>query len=281
MNTLDHSEIQFAPYTKVVISKKCSFHNHTFFEFVINLDGQYENYINGVTYAVEKGQILLLRPEDRHRFLCKGSHTHRDVYVTREKMKAIADCIDKNLYDEIANKPLAVFFKVSDYQLQILESKLNYFNAVGNYSELSLNLAHTNVITELLNLWQQSFNDKKLHYPDWLSTLLHRLNTENYLLKPIDEIVMSTNYSHGYVCRQFKKYTGITLNEYVSNEKFAYALALLQNKETRIADIAEKLNYGSTPNFIIAFKKKYGVTPTEWRKQKLIFPHSQNEIEEP
>ena len=280
MNTLNHLEIQCSPFTKLVIVKKCPFHNHTFFEFVINFDGEYENQINGVTHSVEKGHILLLRPEDRHRFVCKGNHTHRDVYVSCEKMKAIADCIDKNLYDELANKPLAVFFKVSDYQLQMLESKLNFFNTSENHSKLSLNLAHTNVITELLTLWQQSFNDKQLDYPEWLSTLLHRLKTENYLLKSINEIVATTNYSHAYVCKQFKKYTGITLNQYVSNEKFAYALAMLQNKDTKSADVANKLNYASTPNFISAFKKKYGVPPTEWQNQHLVLSRQQKEKDE-
>lgn len=268
MRILPTSEIHENPFTKIIIARQCPSHTHTFFEFIINLSGEFENCINGVTYTIKKGHVLLLRPEDQHHFSSQVSHTHRDVYVLPEKMKAIADCISPSLYEKLANQPLAVFFKVSDYQLQTLEGKLNYFNAASNYSKLSLELAHTNVVTELLSLWQQSFDDKKSDYPEWLNLLFHRLNTEDYLLRPLSEIIASTNYSYGYVCRQFKKYTGTTLNEYVSKEKFAYAVALLQNREARIADVAEKLNYGSPSNFIIAFKKRCGLTPAQWRKKK-------------
>jgi two-component system response regulator YesN len=80
--------------------------------------------------------------------------------------------------------------------------------------------------------------------------------------------VESTHYSHGYVCREFKKHVGKTLNEYVSDVKFSYAQAMLLNGETSVASVAEQLNYGSTTNFITAFKKKYGLTPAQWRKDQ-------------
>lgn len=268
MNTLDHSEIHFTPFSKVVIVKKCPLHNHKFFEFTINLEGEYENNINGVAYKITKGTVILLRPEDQHRFLCEGSHTHRDVYVSVENMKTIAACIDKELYNELASTPLAVKFQLSHYQLELLESKLNLFNNTASSSELFLNLVHTNIVTEILLLWKQNSNNNITLFPSWLSTLLHQLESETYFLKSVDEIIDNINYSHGYVCRQFKKYMNITLKDYMSNKKFDYAITLLQHKEAQISDIAKKLNYYSIQNFIIAFKKKYGLSPSQFRKQK-------------
>ena len=84
----------------------------------------------------------------------------------------------------------------------------------------------------------------------------------------IEEIIASTNYSHGYVCREFKRFMGKTLQDYLAETRFSYAISLLANNENSVAQVAEKLGYNATSNFIIAFRNKYGVTPAQWRKEK-------------
>ena len=268
MNTLTYSEIQNTPYTKIVISKKCPLHSHSFFEISICLDGSYTNIINGLTYRIKKGNVLLLRPQDQHYFIKGERHTHRDIYVQPEKMKAICDSIQFGLFEKLSNEPLQVNFTLSDYELKRLENKLNFFNNLLGRPTLAVQVAHTSIITEVFNLWQQSLLRGLLVYPEWINTLLSQLNTEEFLLKNVNEIVESTHYSHGYVCREFKKYVGVTLKEYLSDSKFSYAQAMLCDKGTSVSNVAEILNYGSTSNFIIAFKRKYGITPAQWKKSQ-------------
>lgn len=269
MNILDFNEIALSPYTKLIISKKSSLHKHTFFEFAICIDGELENTINGKTYHIEKGTIVLLRPEDSHIFHATKRHVSRDIYVSPQTMKAVCDVINENLYNTLNNKPLSVFFNISNYDLQSLENKLNFFNKNNDMPESILRTAHLNVITDILNLWQQSkFSKLYLDCPNWISKLIIDINTESFITKSVDEIVASTNYSHGYVCREFKKYTGSTLNEYITTAKFSYALALLQDPQNSITSIAEKLNYSSTSNFIISFRNKFSLSPSQYRKQK-------------
>ena len=268
-NVLNDAIIEHAPYTQLIISKTCPLHSHTFFEFSICLNGQYVNEINGNTYPIERGSILLLRPQDTHYFLCKDKHTSRDVYVHPHTLKNICDCIDPTLFEQFSNEPLSVCFRISDYDLQLLENKMNVFNNSKNVTPLFLKTSHASIIMDILTLWMQYKAEKHLpNLAPWLSSLIRQINTEEFLHKSIESIAEATNYSHGYVCREFKKHMGISLKEYVANVKFSYATTLLLSNDNSVSQIAEKLNDSSTSNFIIAFKRKYGVTPLQWRKEQ-------------
>jgi len=266
MNILTYSEIENTPYTKIIISKTCPYHSHTFFEFSICLDGTYTNIINGVKINVIRGTVLLLRPQDSHYFINGEKHTHRDVYIVPEKMQALCNAIDANLYEKLSTEPLIINFNLPEFDLKLLEGKLNFFNYTDNKTLLTLNAAHASVITDILYLWQQYFFENASQYPSWLYKLINNLKREEFFLKSIEEIAESTHYSHGYVCREFKKHIGESLLQYIIERKLSYAQALLTNNETSVASVADKLNYSSPTNFINAFKKQFGVSPAQWRK---------------
>lgn len=267
MNILDSNEISKTPYTRLIVSKKNTLHCHTFFEFSICISGSLTNHINGEDYAITSGTVVLLRPQDKHYIVSKDGHISRDIYIQSELLKSLCDCIDSTLYERILTQPLTVFFKISDYELQRLESKLSLFNNANDFSELQLHSAHINTVTELFYLWQQSLLPKK-NLPDWLTTLLQQISNTSFIGKNIDEVIQSTHYSHGYVCREFKKYMGTTLQEYLSSVKFSYAIALLEVRENTVEQIAFKLNYSSASIFIAAFKRKFGISPAQWRKEQ-------------
>lgn len=266
VSTLDTNVIETNPYSRLIISKKSPLHNHTFFEFSVCLSGNLVNVINGKNHAIEKGRIVLLRPTDTHYFYTQTEHTSRDVYVSVEKMKLVCDMISPDLYDKVLNNELLVNFTVSSYQLNLLETEMNYFNKLSEKPVETLVTRHIKTIFSLFDLWQQSLSQNTADIPDWISVLLPQLNTESFITKSIAEIIEYTNYSHGYVCREFKKHVGTTLQKYMNDLKLSYSLSLLYEKSLSIERIAEKLNYCEVPNYIIAFKKKFGVTPAKWRK---------------
>ena len=266
--TLNEKDLVLSPYSRVIITDSCALHNHSFFEFSIGTFGKFKNFINGSELEMERGHIILLRPADVHYFVAKENHASRDVYVSHSVMKAVCDCVDRSLFPFISRNPLAINFSVNDFQLQMLENKLNFFNDVSGKTDLQIKTMHRSVVLDIVQLWQESIAKKKQgDMPDWILLLVSQLGTEKFLNKNIEEIALSTNYSHGYVCREFKKYMGKTLQEYLSDARFSYCLSLLASKDLTIAQIAEKLGYNAVPNFIIAFKNKFGLTSAKWREK--------------
>ncbi len=67
--------------------------------------------------------------------------------------------------------------------------------------------------------------------------------------------------------RVFKFITGETLNEYVNRRKIEKSALDLLHKNTMITELAHKFGFSDNSSFSRAFKKYYGISPTEFRKQ--------------
>ena len=53
----------------------------------------------------------------------------------------------------------------------------------------------------------------------------------------------------------------------------AYSTTLLLNTNLSVSDIAQTLGYSNQSNYINSFKKEYGMSPLNWRKNNLKLVH--------
>jgi len=64
----------------------------------------------------------------------------------------------------------------------------------------------------------------------------------------------------------FKKYTGYGLYEYLINYRLSQAKSLLNTTYLPVGEIAQKVGFESTSQFIKIFKKNENTTPLQFRK---------------
>ncbi|WP_127579059.1 response regulator [Paenibacillus koleovorans] len=72
-----------------------------------------------------------------------------------------------------------------------------------------------------------------------------------------------------YFSQLFKQKTGQGFKEYVIHLRMEQAKQLLQNAQLKLADIAERIGYQDVRHFTQIFRKKFELTPTEYR-QRLV-----------
>lgn len=89
----------------------------------------------------------------------------------------------------------------------------------------------------------------------------------------VEEIAQQVNLSRSYFSINFKKYTGMSFNEFVRQERMRAAQVLLVNKDDLIADISQEVGYEDVNYFIRVFCEFTGVTPGEYRKQNASKPN--------
>ena len=70
-----------------------------------------------------------------------------------------------------------------------------------------------------------------------------------------------------YFSNLFKKETGETFGEYLTRQRMEEAIRLLDQTEEKICAIAEKTGYMDAGYFSHVFKKKYGLSPIQYRRQ--------------
>ena len=83
----------------------------------------------------------------------------------------------------------------------------------------------------------------------------------------IKEIADQLYLSPNYLSELFKKHTGKTISEYLTEYRLEKACQLLDHAEYRVGDVSGMVGIHDGRSFSNMFKKKYGMTPTEYRNR--------------
>ncbi|MCR5656928.1 MAG: response regulator [Butyrivibrio sp.] len=78
------------------------------------------------------------------------------------------------------------------------------------------------------------------------------------------EIAESVFLTPEYMAKMFKKETGISLKQYISDYRISKAKELLANPAVRISDVATDVGFDNFSYFSTVFKKTTGYTPVEY-----------------
>ncbi len=158
---------------------------------------------------------------------------------------------DKN-YDEIKN----CFFALAEcwnnkknfYQLEAKYLMFKFFYQIlsgGHYSQISLESNKlTAAVKSAITYIQNNFGCE-------LTT---------------GSISKYVHYNEYYFMRIFKKYTGRTIVEYITEYRLEKAKELLQKDDLTIEKIAYQVGFSATSYFSSKFREMFYVTPSEFRK---------------
>ncbi len=81
-----------------------------------------------------------------------------------------------------------------------------------------------------------------------------------------EEVASCVYLNPDYLNRVFKKETGMSISDYVQQQRIAYAKQLLALPEYSVSDIALQAGYSNLSYFSTLFKKMTGMNPGDYRK---------------
>ena len=112
--------------------------------------------------------------------------------------------------------------------------------------------------------------------PDGISPDVYRCMSyiRNHTNEPIsvEDAAAYVNRSSSYMMKHFKSELGIHMGAYIMRCKLEEAKSLLTYSEKSLAEISSYLCFSSQSYFQNVFKKQYGMTPLQYRKQTSIRP---------
>lgn len=79
-------------------------------------------------------------------------------------------------------------------------------------------------------------------------------------------IAEHVNMGQTYLCTQFKKETGRTLNEYIEEVRIEKAKEFLKDDSLKMEEVAKRVGYGNANYFASVFRKATGVYPSDFRR---------------
>ena len=77
------------------------------------------------------------------------------------------------------------------------------------------------------------------------------------------------NYSPSYLSRMFQKHAGINFKDYLLGIRLEHAVRDLEETNSQIVDIALENGFPNSKAFSNAFRDKYGVLPSEYRRSNV------------
>ncbi|WP_411846394.1 helix-turn-helix domain-containing protein [Roseibacillus persicicus] len=86
---------------------------------------------------------------------------------------------------------------------------------------------------------------------------------------PLGIVARQAGLSESHFCRVFKEITGLTLTDYVTRARIAWARKELLRPATRVSEIAFQVGFQSLSQFNRSFAKINGCSPSAWREQQL------------
>jgi len=246
-------------------------HDHTFFEVFYVLDGSIQHTINGVTETLFPGDMYFIKPEDKHCFLREPNNTskHRDIIFRKAFFEDICRFLSPELYEDFLHDRYKKKISISIQEMSALENALNALSALPR-SRTGLILSSSRAIAaELLNKLLLGQDSNTLTYPSWFQELLLRLNDSALIKAGLNEILSPFYYSREYVCRSFKKYMGMTLTDYLNDQRLTLAAHALTYTNNSILTICTDIGFSSVSYFNKIFKQKFSCTPLAFRKKAM------------
>lgn len=119
----------------------------------------------------------------------------------------------------------------------------------------------------LRNQYQESMTTRA-HYGGTDSIVqgtIHTINREYYRRIPLQELADAAYCTPGYLCRLFKKRTGMGLTDYIKQVRIKRACYYLHATDLSLTQIAQECGFNQASYFTKVFKKYMNMTPSEYR----------------
>jgi AraC-like DNA-binding protein len=84
--------------------------------------------------------------------------------------------------------------------------------------------------------------------------------------RTIDDIAETVRMAPAYAMRVFRKFSGMTLHEFLMHHRVSHAQRLLATTEETIDNIAAQSGFGSPARFYACFRKLVGQSPSAYRR---------------
>jgi AraC-like DNA-binding protein len=258
-------------------------HIHPAIEFIYLTKGAYEIGIEGAYVEAFPGDLLLFRSNAIHTLrnigACEGEYYVLkidpsllfQIFIGKDNGKFITPFIRKKKED-ISHFPASVIPNESKLILDamILESEKadGFFYAVerAHAASLLISLLRYLIKPEITSDINGEISEKSV------ALILESVQyiNENYAsdITPAD-CAANIHLSYSYFAKLFRAVIGKTFKEYLTGVRLAKAHNILIATDIPITDVAISCGYTNLSYFISEYKKVYGRTPRDTRKELL------------
>ena len=239
-------------------------HWHTSIEIFAVMEGSLDFFVNKEEYPLKAGEQIIINSNELHSIHALEKNK---TVVLQIPLKQFENYFTAQRYirfrgqEELVDKKLASLLRKL-YHVYF-ERKIGYeFRTISIFYEIMYILVKDYRVTETRE--KDIRHSRRLDALSKITTYMREHYREELKLS---DVAATFGYSDAYLSRMFQKYAKINYKTYLQDIRMAYAYRDLLNTDHTISQIALDNGFCSSRGFSGEFQKRYGLLPSEMRKQ--------------
>lgn len=250
------------------------FHEHEFYEVFFFISGNVTYNIEGRTYLLRPGDILLTDNKDIHRpYIRPGRPYERYVlWIEPEFLDTLGKYgSDLTSCFTDASQKKYKLIRPESWLVAQLKSILDKIIASRDDTAFGSEILESIYIVEFMVYLNRAYFDtsdvilKDITENEKINSIVEYINdnlSEDLTLERLSEV---SYISKSYLSHQFKAYTGLPLVQFIIKKRLTAARNLIRNGMAA-TDACMQCGFNDYSNFHKAFKREFGKSPKEFRR---------------
>jgi AraC-like DNA-binding protein len=250
-------------------------HNGVEMYYIENGTGSY--WVSDRPYPLQSGSLMIIRPYTLHkviqtevdRILCRNVLMWKEEFLRTNWNGSLEFCLDLMpsdcchvQFDSAQQKRVSMIY--STIQQELLDKKNGYADVLNSLIKQLLILAYR------VYEQQEQGADNAVPgsiIPDEISYLVQYIGANFHQELSLKKLSGLIHMNPTYTSSLFHKYTGTTINKFISIKRIHHAKKLLRETNLSVTDIAYQCGFNNHSYFIKMFKRMEAASPAIYRRE--------------
>ncbi|MCI9185522.1 MAG: AraC family transcriptional regulator [Lachnospiraceae bacterium] len=255
------------------------FHQHAFYEIYIFISGNVNYIIEGRNYQLRPGDILLTNNRDIHRPEILPSQQPYErivIWLDHAFFNGLRD-IGEDLtacFQDASNRNYRLF-RPNESQMPKIQSACQAIELERGSNKLGSRVMAYSSIMEILVLLSRAYYEisdsaqQGVTESEQVNQIVAYINHHLKEDLSLDHLAEQFFLSKYYLSHQFKKFTGLSLYQFIMKKRLTIARNMLIGGKS-VTEAFSECGFNDYSNFLKAFKREFGEKPSDFMKNKVL-----------
>lgn len=235
-------------------------HFHDYFEIYLLESGSRHHVGGDTVYQIHDGELIIFPPYTMHRSFGQPGVAFDRVVLYFDPSAILVPDLAERLHEDVR-----VYRPGRDCLQDIRRAIARLLDLQDQHEEFVDQERSLLLNQVLVRLVRQPPTDAVVEQEDRLSAVIRYLQDHHAEQITLEDLASRFYISRFHLCRQFKKYTGTTVVQYVKAVRIGQAQRLLTETTMPVIEVSKAVGFANVTHFNRVFRSHTAMSPSQYR----------------